>query len=48
MGTKTTAGILEKYHSNFVYDTYSQIDRATSQVFAEKIGLNYALSMKAG
>jgi hypothetical protein len=42
-GNKDTAGLLEKYHRNFVYDTYSQVDRATSGVFADKIGLDYAI-----
>lgn len=42
-GNKDTAGILEKYHRNFVYDTYSQVDRATAQVFADKLGMDYAI-----
>lgn len=42
-GNKTTAGLLEKYHRNFVYDTYSQVDRASSGIFADKLGLDYAI-----
>lgn len=42
-GNKDTAGLLEKYHRNFVYDTISQVDRATSGMFADKLGLNYAI-----
>lgn len=42
-GNKDSAGLLEKYHRNFVYDTYSQIDRATSGIFADKLGLDYAI-----
>lgn len=42
-GNKTTAGLLEKYHRNFVYDTYSQVDRAASGIFADKLGLDYAI-----
>lgn len=42
-GNKDTAGILEKYHRNFVYDTISQVDRATSSIYADKLGLNYAI-----
>ena len=42
-GNKQTAGLLEKYHRNFVYDTYSQVDRATAGMFADKLGLNYAI-----
>lgn len=42
-GNKDTAGLLEKYHRNFVYDTYSQVDRATSGIFADKLGLDYAI-----
>lgn len=42
-GNSDTAGVLEKYHRNFVYDTYSQVDRATSGIFADKLGLDYAI-----
>lgn len=42
-GNKATSGLLEKYSRNFVYDTYSQVDRAASGIFADKLGLNYAI-----
>lgn len=38
-GEKT--GALDKYYRNFVYDLYSQVDRATSQVFADKLGFRF-------
>lgn len=42
-GNKDTAGALEKYARNFVYDTYSQVDRATAESYAVKLGLDYAI-----
>lgn len=42
-GNKETAGLLEKYHRNFVYDTYSQVDRAAAAVYADKLKLDYAI-----
>lgn len=42
-GNQQTAGLLQKYYRNFVYDTYSQVDRATAQVYADKLKLNYAI-----
>lgn len=42
-GNKQSAGLLEKYHRNFVYDTYSQIDRAAAGVYSQKLGLDYAI-----
>lgn len=42
-GNKQTAGLLQKYYRNFVYDTYSQVDRASAEVYAEKLKLDYAI-----
>jgi hypothetical protein len=42
-GNKDTAGLLERYHRNFVYDTYSQVDRATAGMFADRLKLDYAI-----
>lgn len=42
-GNQEKAGLLEKYHRNFVYDTYSQVDRATASMYADKLGLDYAI-----
>lgn len=42
-GNKKEAGMLERYSRNFVYDTYSQVDRATAGTFANKLKLNYAI-----
>lgn len=43
IGNKEQAGALQKYYRNFVYDAYSQVDRATSQTFADDLGLDYAI-----
>ena len=43
VGNRDKTGILERYYRNFVYDTYSQVDRATSKVYAQKLGLAHAL-----
>lgn len=40
-GNKEKTGALEKYYRNFVYDLYSQVDRATGQVYADKLGLEF-------
>lgn len=37
------SGRMRQYYRNFVYDTYSQVDRATGEVYAEKLGLNFAV-----
>jgi len=42
-GNKQTAGLLERYSRNFVYDTYSQVDRATASVYADKLKMDYAI-----
>lgn len=43
MGNKPGAGLLERYYRNFVYDTYSQVDRATAEVYATKLKMDYAI-----
>lgn len=42
-GNKQSAGLLQKYYRNFVYDTYSNVDRATAEVYSEKLKLDYAV-----
>ena len=42
-GNKEKAGLLERYSRNFVYDTYSQVDRITSSTFADRLQLDYAI-----
>jgi len=37
------SGRMSQYYRNFVYDTYSQVDRATGEVYAEKLGLQFAV-----
>lgn len=43
IGNPEKTGALESYYRNFVYDTYSQLDRANSQVFADELSLDYAI-----
>lgn len=42
-GKPGQTGAFDRYYRNFVYDTFSQIDRATAQVYADKLGLDYAI-----
>lgn len=42
-GNQEGAGLLEKYYRNFVYDTYSQVDRMAAGSYADKLNLNYAI-----
>jgi hypothetical protein len=37
------AGALKKYYRNFVYDTFSQVDRTQSKIIADKLALTYAI-----
>lgn len=41
VGAGDKAGAMKKYYRNFVYDTYSQVDRATGQIYAEKLGFEF-------
>lgn len=42
-GTNGKAGALQQYYRNFVFDTFSQVDRTQAKVFANKLGLKYAI-----
>lgn len=42
-GNQQKTGRLSQYYRNFVYDTYSQVDRATGEVYAEGLGFNFAI-----
>ena len=42
-GDKDSLGALQKYHRNFTYDLYSQIDRATGKTYADDLGFNFAI-----
>jgi hypothetical protein len=42
-GTDQNTGAMQKYYRNFVYDTYSTLDRANAQVYADGLDLNYAI-----
>lgn len=43
MGEKGKLSALEKHYRNFVYDTFSQVDRTIGKVTADKLQLNYAI-----
>lgn len=42
-GAGDKAGLMQRYYRNFVYDTFSQVDRATAQVYADKLKMDYAV-----
>lgn len=42
-GDRESLGALEKYHRNFAYDLFSQVDRATSQTYATDLDLEFAI-----
>lgn len=42
-GNKEKAGALQQYYRNFVYDTFSQVDRTQAKIFADKLGMEYAI-----
>lgn len=44
-GNEETGGVgaMKKYYRNFVYDTFSQIDRTSGKLYADKLQLNYAI-----
>lgn len=43
IGTDAKAGKMKQYYRNFVYDTYSEVDRATSEVYADNLKLEFAI-----
>lgn len=43
IGNKNKTGAFERYYRNFVYDMFSQVDRTISDVYAEKLDLNFAI-----
>jgi hypothetical protein len=42
-GNPQQAGALQKYYRNFVFDTFSQVDRTQAKIFADKLGFKYAI-----
>jgi len=42
-GNPQKAGALQQYYRNFVYDTFSQVDRTQAKIFADKLGFEYAI-----
>lgn len=43
VGNRTKTGVLERYYRNYVYDTYSHLDRAVSEQYGNDLGLNFAI-----
>lgn len=43
VGSGDKAGAMERYYRNFIYDTYSTVDRATGLIYAEGLGFNFAI-----
>lgn len=42
-GNPGQTGALKKYYRNFVFDTFSQVDRTQAKIFADKLGFKYAI-----
>jgi molecular chaperone GrpE (heat shock protein) len=42
-GNQQQTGALQKYYRNFVYDTFSQVDRTQQKMFADKLKMTYAI-----
>jgi hypothetical protein len=42
-GDRDGLGALQKYHRNFSYDLYSQIDRATAKTYADDLKFEFAI-----
>jgi hypothetical protein len=42
-GNKQQAGALQKYYRNFVFDTFSQVDRTQAKIFADKLKFQHAI-----
>lgn len=42
-GNKEKEGAMKRYYRNYVYDTYSKVDRSTAEIFADKLKLNFAI-----
>lgn len=43
VGNSEKTGVMQRYYRNFVYDTYSTVDRATGDIYAEGLGFNFAI-----
>lgn len=41
-GKLKETGKMEQYYRNFVYDTFSQVDRASAKVYADRLGYDFA------
>lgn len=43
VGNQLKSGAFEKYYRNYVYDTYSHLDRAVAEQYANDLKLNFAI-----
>lgn len=43
LGNSGKTGVMERYYRNYVYDTYSHLDRAVSEQYGNELGLNFAI-----
>lgn len=43
VGDPKSLGAMQKYYRNFVYDTFSQVDRTAQKIVADKLKLNFAI-----
>lgn len=41
--SKQQTGALKRYYRNFVYDTFSQVDRTNAKLFADRLALRFAI-----
>lgn len=42
-GKTMETGRMQQYYRNFVYDTYSQVDRASAKIYADELNFNFAV-----
>jgi len=45
VGNELVEGALQKYYSQFAYDTYNQVDSAINKTFADNLGLTHFIYM---
>jgi hypothetical protein len=39
-GTPDSSGLLERYHNQYTFDTFNQVDESLNKVFAESLGVD--------
>lgn len=43
LGSGEKAGAMERYYRNYIYDTFSKVDRLTGDIYADGLGFNFAI-----